>query len=172
MLIFLYFFLIGVVGGSHYTHTGGAVNPLCLPRQPAWGKYEEGVQGYAHIYGTEYERLSDTLFDTKNARKLFDENMPCAVCRSPTRQSALMIPARDLCVLGWTSEYQGYLMAGHISHNKGSKYICVDQSPETTDSGYRDEDGQLFYTVEAHCGSLPCPDYVQGRELTCVVCTK
>jgi hypothetical protein len=26
--------------------------------------------------------------------------------------------------------------------------------------------------VESHCGSLPCPPYVQGYELTCAVCTK
>ncbi len=30
----------------------------------------------------------------------------------------------------------------------------------------------LFYNVEAVCGSLPCPNYVNGWEITCVVCTK
>lgn len=30
---------IGFVGGSQYTHTGAAVEPLCLPRKPEWGNY-------------------------------------------------------------------------------------------------------------------------------------
>ena len=37
-----------------------------------------------------------------------------------------------------------------------------------------DQNGRLLYAVEASChaNSLPCPPYVQGREIACVVCTK
>ena len=38
--------------------------------------------------------------------------------------------------------------------------------------GQDNKNGALFYPVEAVCGSLPCPRYVNGWELTCAVCTK
>lgn len=50
----LYYF-IGYVGGSHHTHSGAAVEPLCLPRDPQWEKYKDGYEGdKAYIYEAEY----------------------------------------------------------------------------------------------------------------------
>ena len=44
----------GVAGGSYYTHTGTAVDPLCLPHDPQYLLYQSGYwQGYAYLYGAE-----------------------------------------------------------------------------------------------------------------------
>ena len=63
-------------------------------------------------------------------------------------------------------------MAGRHLHAAGTKYTCVDSHPDTLHGGHIDKDGYLFYLVEARCGSLKCPPYVEGRELVCVVCSK
>ncbi|KAJ8317923.1 hypothetical protein KUTeg_003014 [Tegillarca granosa] len=157
----------GIVGGSWFEHTGAAVNPLCLPTQPLWNRFNDGLSNHAFMYGAEYEGDSNSIFSLQNSRKLYNENIPCAVCRTKSRNSIVMVPARNVCYPGWTLEYQGYLMAGGYGHKASSMYVCVDEAPEVTESGFRDEDGKLFYTVEAKCGSLPCPEYIDGRELTC-----
>lgn len=167
--LFLY---IGIVGGSFFSHSGGAVNALCMPKCPLWNRYQDGTQNHASVFGTEYQGLSDSLFSLTNSRKLANENMPCAVCRSSRRQSAIVLPARNICYPGWTLEYHGYLMAGHHGHKRGSMYICVDEAPEVTEYGYKNDEGNYFYMVESRCGSLPCPEYIEGREITCAVCTK
>ena len=83
----------------------------------------------------------------------------------------VMIPARNQCYDGWHMEYHGYLMSNHHSYHR-SEFVCMDKTPEADDKGFRNEDGALFYFVEGSCGSLPCPPYDNGKELTCVVCTK
>ncbi len=84
----------------------------------------------------------------------------------------IMIPGRNQCYPGWNLEYNGYLMAGHHSHRGKTDYICVDSDPESYGAGFRNDAGALLYAVEGICGSLPCPPYVNHRELTCVVCSK
>ena len=69
-------------------------------------------------------------------------------------------------------EYRGYLMAGKPGYKAGSMYTCVDGHPDTVHGGSANGNGYLFYIVEARCGSLKCPPYVNGRELVCVVCSK
>lgn len=63
-------------------------------------------------------------------------------------------------------------MTGHLEYDAGTKYTCVDSHPDTLHGGQTDKNGHLFYLVEARCGSLRCPPYVEGRELTGVVCSK
>ena len=65
-------------------------------------------------------------------------------------------------------------MAEHHLHKRSSDYTCVDADPEVIQGNSKDQDGRLLYFVEAHCGSasLPCPPYVHGREIPCVICTK
>ncbi|KAI8520392.1 hypothetical protein Bbelb_001460 [Branchiostoma belcheri] len=160
----------GVAGGTHLSHPGGGTNYQCLPTDPQWGRYQDGVQGYkAFMYGAEYQLHSNFPF---GSTALLDDDVPCAVCYVPTRGSKLMIPARNTCYSGWTREYHGYLMAQYYNHNSPKEYVCVDEQPEVMQGGHADQNGALFYPVEARCGSLPCPNYVEGRELTCVVCTK
>ncbi|XP_019644204.1 PREDICTED: short-chain collagen C4-like [Branchiostoma belcheri] len=160
----------GVAGGTHYTQPGGGTNYQCLPTDPQWGRYQDGVQGHkAYMYGAEYELNTNVPFGSTS---LHDNNVPCAVCYVPTRGSKLMIPARNTCYSGWTREYHGYLMAEWYNHPGSKEYVCVDEQPEALPGGQANHNGALFYPVEARCGSLPCPRYVDGRELTCVVCTK
>lgn len=64
-----------------------------------------------------------------------------------------------------------YLMSTHYSQKGRSTFACVDEAPEVNPGGDGDQNGGLLYVVEAHCGTLPCPNYTSGREITCVVCT-
>lgn len=86
--------------------------------------------------------------------------------------TCIMILARKSCYKGWTLEYNGYLMAGYHYHPAGTMYTCIDEQPDTLHGGHASKDGRLFYSVEARCGSLKCPPYVEGRELICAVCSK
>ena len=83
-----------------------------------------------------------------------------------------MVPGRRECYPGWTKEYEGYLMTGPSGSRAQHNYVCVDGAPEVDAKGFARDGGATFFHVRAMCGSLPCPNYVQGRELTCVVCTK
>ena len=57
-------------------------------------------------------------------------------------------------------------------NTKRSTFECMDFLPEATAGGHTDQNGALFYYIEARCGSLPCPPYEEEKELTCAVCTK
>ena len=164
----------GYAAGSFYSHTGAAANYLCLTPNPLWEHYSDAEDSGAHIYGAEYEffisdrnRFHGTPFFGKN---LVNDDAPCSVCRSP-RPSILMIPGRNVCYDGWSLEYKGYLVAGRYSDH-ATEYVCLDTNPETIIGGHADDNGALFYLVEGKCGSLECPPYVNGRELTCAVCSK
>lgn len=150
----------GFAAGSYYSHTGGGSNYLCLPRDPQWAIYNDASQSISLIYGMEYEY----------GGKLQDLEVPCSVCRIP-RSSTFMLPARNECYTGWKLEYNGYLASSHYTHQR-SEYICVDDDTEMTDlSKGGNENGALIYSVEGRCGSLPCGPYVNGRELTCAICS-
>ena len=58
------------------------------------------------------------------------------------------------------------------SNDKGSDFVCVSVGMEHIPGGAANQNGGLLYVVEASCGSLKCPPYVEGYELACVVCTK
>ena len=73
----------GKAGGSHYSHSGGGANRLCLPDNPQYLSYQSGHQGSGYLYGAEYE--------------IHNHNVTCAVCYSSTRASLLTIPARTSC---------------------------------------------------------------------------
>ncbi|CAI9737147.1 Hypothetical predicted protein [Octopus vulgaris] len=106
-----------VVGGEHYSHTGGGSNLLCLPNDPIWANYTTEVEKSAFIYGSEYEislyPTNNKLFSFANAESLHDHNVPCAVCLTRQPAVVMMLPARTQCYAGWTAEYSGYLMTAH-----------------------------------------------------------
>ncbi len=156
------------MGGDRYTHQGGGVNYLCLPHNPKYEKYKDGWQNSGYVYGTEYEVNDNNIFK----KRLHDHDAPCAVCFVKSRGSMLMMPARNDCPSGWTEEYHGYLMTEFYNHKKQRDYICVDEDAEYVPGSHANKDGALLYPVQGHCGSLPCLPYVNGRELTCAVCTK
>ncbi|XP_035667440.1 short-chain collagen C4-like [Branchiostoma floridae] len=160
----------GLAGGALYSNKGGGSNYQCLPTDPEWGRFEDGTQGWkSYMYGAEYQLNTNVPYDKAT---LHDRDVPCAVCCSISRRAQLMIPARKTCPEGWTREYGGYLMADYYVHSSRTEFVCMDGEPEVRPGGEGNDNGALFYPVEARCGSLPCPPYVEGRELTCVVCTK
>ncbi len=64
-------------------------------------------------------------------------------------------------------------MTEHYSHTS-TEFVCVDRNPEVLSGSIADNNGALFFPVEGRCddGNLPCAPYINGAELTCVVCTK
>ena len=99
------------MGGEHYTHPGGGANYLCLPHNPKYDEYKDGIQNSGYMYGTEYE-VNDR--DGKQ-RNLHDHEAPCVVCFAKSRGSMLTMPARNDCPSGWTEEYHGYLMTAYYN---------------------------------------------------------
>ncbi|XP_062599192.1 uncharacterized protein LOC134260654 [Saccostrea cucullata] len=149
-------------------HKGAAVDPLCLPRDPQWGSHNNWKDNFRGLlYGAEYKGVySDSV------SHLVDHDVPCAVCETIGEKPVIVIPARTSCYSGWKKEYSGYLMSGHHGYQAGSEYSCVDQYPQTVFGGSPRKNGYLFYLVEGRCGSLKCPPYRDGWEITCVVCSK
>lgn len=155
----------GIAGGAHYTHSGSAANTLCLHQEPTWNEYVEGFQTADRIYGAEYQT------GEYPARKhLLGHDVPCAVCRIP-RSNVYMLPGRNVCDGNYRLEYSGYLMTEHYTHASNTEYVCMDDQPESVAGGHEGKGGRYFYHVEASCGSLRCPPYFTGRELTCAVCS-
>ncbi|OWF51094.1 short-chain collagen C4-like [Mizuhopecten yessoensis] len=161
----------GYAGGSWYGHSGAAVDHLCLPPDPEWLETTVVPDDYTgRIYGAEYESTSGhTLFGTQS----HNEEVPCAVCRSTSFVSSVMIPARTTCYSGWTKAYSGSLASGYYGHVGASQYVCVDENPQpVVGGGETNDNGVLFYGVKALCGSLRCPPYEQDKFIACVVCMK
>ncbi|XP_065907801.1 uncharacterized protein [Dysidea avara] len=154
----------GVVAGSGYRDAGAAVDPLCLPPNPQYLKSQSGYQGYAKLFGAEYQLHANSPIDHADNR-----NVPCSLCQAYGRTNKIMIPSHYECPPGWNTEYHGYLMAGRHTSSAATQYTCMDKSLEQIPGSGADTDGYLFYTVEAYCNHfIPCSD----KELTCVVCTK
>ncbi|XP_060556842.1 uncharacterized protein LOC132717398 [Ruditapes philippinarum] len=158
----------GYTAGKHYNDKGSASNNICLLSDPTWLHYVDGNQSYrAIVYGTETDIPTNPFFKYD----IDQQDMPCAVCRSD-RSTTLMIPARKNCYPGWTLEYYGYLVSAAATHYYGYENVCLDGEPDFLDHGAKSDDEHVFHLVEGHCGSLPCPPYVDGREFACVVCSK
>ena len=88
----MYYFL-GYVGGSAHSHPGSGVDPLCLPRDPQWGKYKDGYEGEkAYIYGAEYRTKTNTFL-----RNVHAHDVPCAVCLVRIRSVVRMFPGERRC---------------------------------------------------------------------------
>ena len=157
------------MGKSHYIHTGSGVNYLCLPLDPEDpDNVQGGEQNGARVYGVEYRKWNSGRFfadvDLHDA--------PCAVCEAQGRSQLLMIPAKRTCPAGWTFEYEGVIASEHYTQPSGGEFICVSSDPEATAGSQANHAGGLLFVAEAVCGSLPCPPYGNGNELSCVVCTK
>ena len=156
----------GKAAGSWYRHSGGAADYLCLPDDPNYLRYTNGVQvSRSYLYGAEYEP-----WDSAPLSAVGDHNVPCAVCYASTRGTVMMIPGKTVCPSSWTREYYGYLMTQQHNFQR-TKHECVDHSPQSIPGSASNTNGALFYHVEARCHGI-CPPYTDGRELTCTVCTK
>ena len=153
-------FCPGVGGGSHFLDNGGSANRLCLSLQPEFDAIVPPVDAVSKIYGAEFELIADKL----------NYEVPCSVCRA-AHSSTVMIPGTQTCPPGWTVQYWGHLTGGYYGDHTPGDYLCVDNTPEGLGAGGNEDGALLFYTVAA-CGSLPCPPYVNGRVVTCVVCSQ
>ena len=154
----------GVVAGSHNSHRGAAVDPLCLHPNPQYLSYQNGYQGHVYIYGAEYQTDGKSPINNAN-----DRNVPCALCTVYGHTTKITIPSRYECPSGWRREYYGYLMAGHYGNSAATQFTCIDKGLEQIPGSGADTSGYLFYTAETQCDQhIPCSD----KELTCVVCTK
>ena len=68
----------GRAAGSHWSHSGGGANYLCLPDNPNYLRYTNGGQnGRAYLYGAEYEG-----WDSAPLSAVHNHNVPCAVYNS------------------------------------------------------------------------------------------
>ena len=154
--------------GKSYHNQGGGVNYLCLPSDPEFPTNAEGgIQNGALVFGVEYERGASTRFFAS----VQDHDAPCAVCEVQGRNQVLMVPAKRTCPTGWTKEYDGLLASQHYT-NTASDFICMSSGMESVPGRNANVHGGTVHVVEARCGTLQCPPYVDGYELTCVVCTK
>lgn len=98
--------------------------------------------------------------------------VPCSVCIKKKKTSTIVIPARTYCYGDLVKEYDGYLYAGHHTHVAATEYICVDKTPEALDKSPNWTNKTMLYPVRVNCnGALPCPPYVNGREVAGVVCS-
>lgn len=153
----------GYMAGHHYNEPSGGSEFLCLPHDVTWPQPGHPYSLTARIYGTEYEMHAGL---TGN---IYNQDVPCCLCKT-RRATAVMFPGRTNCFPGWTLEYHGYLTAGQRTSSLTS-YACTDSSPEALDGGAVDNNEAVLHNVEAKCGSLPCPPYIDGRVLACAVCS-
>ena len=156
----------GIVVGSgrYYNYYGGGANYLCLPKEGPQNLSTTYNGNQAYLHGTEYD--SPILSVNKN------ENVPCAVCYTPTKTVQLMIPGRLNCSSSWTKEYEGYLMTARFSEYANQNFICVDKEAQSVLTEAKNMNGPLLYHVTARCSGIPCPPYEDNKYITCVVCTK
>jgi len=155
-----------------YNTVGGGTNFICMDKDTLLSENITSVNK-DWIRGVEYNFLN-VPFDTgANCDiTLMGGDMPCAVCQIPTKSHQLTIPGVDNCPPGWTLEYDGFLVSSLIAQQKAD-YTCLDKSPETVPNGIPDTASRYVYPVEAVCGgSLPCPPYIGGYAIPCVVCSK
>jgi hypothetical protein len=171
--IVLYYRRLGYTGSSHSGHSGGASNHVCLPLHPTGSRHDDRSEFVALMFTTVYASAPNTA---TFGSSLVHHNAPCAVCRSTSRSSAMMLPGRDTCYTGWHSEYHGYLMSGSAMEQATSEFICVDGAPESVHQNVtRSPIGGRLFVVEIDCSgssTVLCQQYVHGREMACSVCTK
>ncbi|XP_060576060.1 short-chain collagen C4-like [Ruditapes philippinarum] len=155
----------GFAAGGEHQSTGAAANYLCLPSNPDWDNKSHNPKYTSLIHGVEYETQQSLLHE------LHDQDVPCAICQVSSG-SVVMVPGKNTCFKNFVKEYNGYLMAGLPIHRAASEYVCVDGEPEPANKSLaQNHNGKLFYFVRAKCGSLKCPPYKEGDDLTCVVCS-
>ncbi|VDI03638.1 Hypothetical predicted protein [Mytilus galloprovincialis] len=164
----------GFVGGSSYTSSGSAVDYLCLMNDPQWGIYDSKVNNNPIIGGAIFDVHDINVPNSPFDHGKYDHHgVACSFCRKKKKSSTILIPARHDCYGNWVKEYDGYLYAGHHTHAAATQYICLDKTPEALDKQPNWTDKKLLYPVTVNCnGAIPCPPFVNGREVTCVVCSR
>jgi len=168
----------GYAAGPHFRRIGGGSNQLCLPQAPQLQNHTKASVHTGWLDGIEYRTDGANYPGPRGSTAYHGKPTPCAVCYVPQRSAQLIIPASNTCPVGWTREYNGYLMAEYSwpfdtcsYRHHSTSYICVDSSPEVA-TGSIDRLEALLYFVKVGCGTLPCSKFTEGLNLPCVVCTK
>ena len=143
---------------------------LCLPHNSEYSHFLTGFQVALYMEQSSYE-LSSAAPLTSSVSD--DNNVPCTVCFTPSWSAVVMIPAKTTCPSNWMTEYIGYLMSAYYTNSHyRSMYECVDKNAESLPNGGGNQNGAELWHVEVDCGyQIPCPPYVEEKELTCIVCT-
>ena len=81
-----------------------------------------------------------------------------------------MIPGTTTCPSGWTTQYNGHLLAPHMTYY-AAEYMCMDNDIEGLPTLKRAL-GLLLYSVNPDCTDIPCPPYNKYNRIYCVVCSK
>ena len=149
----------GTAVGGRFNHKGSPSNLMCLPPNPM--RYSNNQGGDTIAYAVEY-RVGGSINHADS------RNMPCALCEAIGRSDKIMIPSHYVCPDGWHKEYNGYIMAGHYSHEGSSMYNCIDENLEQIRGTGSPETIHLLYTVRASGSYVPHDGYA----LSCIVCTK
>jgi hypothetical protein len=171
----------GYAGGSWYGYSGGGSNYLCLPDNPEFDNIVPGRQVWSsQIFGVEYETHSDQNKDNQpfslannRGAPLLNSNAPCVVCHRSNKNSVLTVPAKKKCPTDtMILEYNGYLSSG-VWDQQRTEFICLDAAPESIPGSVADNNGARITPAQVECDlkTLPCPPYVEGYEVNCVVCT-
>ncbi|KAH3748524.1 hypothetical protein DPMN_182970 [Dreissena polymorpha] len=75
-------------------------------------------------------------------------------------------------LLPWMDKGVRRIPDGVMPRQPDEQGVCVDGEAETTKCSSAGRAGDAYlYHVENVCGSLKCPPYISGRELTCTVCS-
>ena len=159
----------GRAGGTNFNAQGGSAEKLCLPDNPDYipGSVNlSAIEWKSVVQGVEYE-----INPGSPLRYIHQQNAPCAVCDVPTRARVIMVPAKTVCPPSWTREYYGYLMTEYDDYYR-STYTCIDIDPEVVPGESSDANPSFIYHTVTDCNGLLCPPYENGRQLSCVVCTK
>ncbi|KAF6039001.1 hypothetical protein EB796_002688 [Bugula neritina] len=158
---------------SSSTATGGGAQYLCMPTDPEWNKFDLKNDSYAFswLYAAEYLSYEGYGIFPDNVH---GHNVACSVCLT-TGTTKLMVPAKRTCPVGWDKQYEGYLMSSYVTDTKLT-FECVDMEPDIISGTQNITGGPQMFFVSGFCGEYGglshCPPYINGRELTCVVCTK
>jgi hypothetical protein len=148
--------------------TAGTSSQLCLAPDPTWDEFSDANNNVGDLLGTEFVGVGGV----PSFVALLNQDPYCAVCLQPDADTTFMYPGRQSCPEGWKTEYFGYLVSNASLNSAARDALCVDRNPDLIPGGSGNDDGNLWYTVEAICGSLPCPPYVNQREITCAVCSR
>ena len=77
------------------------------------------------------------------------------------------------CPGGWTSEYTGWLMSEYPGDKGCTMFVCVDKDAQALPGLGADNSVALMYHASVWCNNgIPCPPYLNVKDLACVVCTK
>ena len=63
-------------------------------------------------------------------------------------------------------------MSENVDNCGRSTFICVNRGFESVPGSYAHASATDLYYVEATCNGLPCPPYVNYKELTRAICTR